>query len=77
MPITPDQIIDETQHWPREQVAELVDRLTLTLRDATEPEIGIAWKQETRRRIAELESGRVEGIPGEIVSARVRRIVGR
>ncbi len=34
------------------------------------------WKQETRRRIAEIESGKVEGVPGEVVMAKARKIVG-
>jgi putative addiction module component (TIGR02574 family) len=75
MPITLDQIIEEARHWPEEQVAELVDRLTQQLQPA--PEIEAAWRSETRRRVAEIESGQVEGIPGEVVSDRIRRIVGR
>ena len=39
--------------------------------------IDAAWKQETRRRVAEIESGAVAGIPGEEVSARIREIVTR
>lgn len=41
------------------------------------PTIDLAWKQETRRRGAEIESDAVTGIPGEEVSARIRKIVGR
>jgi putative addiction module component (TIGR02574 family) len=76
MPMTLDQIVEEASHWPPEQVAELMDRLTLTLHQV-EPETEQAWKQETRRRLAEIEDGRVAPIAGEEVSARVRRIVGR
>ena len=43
---------------------------------ASDPVVDTAWKQETRRRVAELESGGVTGIPGEEVSARIRKIVG-
>ena len=70
-----DQIIEEARQWPVEQVAELVDRLTQQLQ-AT-PEIDAAWRSETRRRLAEIESAQVQGVPGEVVSDRVRRIVGR
>jgi hypothetical protein len=73
--MTLDQIVLETQQWPTEQVAELVDRLTLEL--PSTPEIEAAWKVEARRRIAEIESGRVQGVPGAVVSARIREIVGR
>jgi len=75
MPITVDQIVEEARSLPREQIAELVDRLTLSLYEDTQVED--AWKTETRRRVAELESGKVRGISGDEVSARVRRIIGR
>ncbi|HTX21585.1 MAG TPA: addiction module protein [Candidatus Aquilonibacter sp.] len=75
--MTLDQIVEEASHLPREQMAEIVDRLTLTLHNDVEPEIEAAWKQETRRRLAELENGKVEAIPGEVVGNRIRKIVGR
>ncbi len=75
MPITFDQIVEAASRLPREQVAELVDRLTLRLYQATDPAVEDAWKAETRRRVLEIESGSVQGVPGEEVSARVRRIV--
>ena len=31
----------------------------------------------TRRRLPEIESGSVQGIPGDEVSARIRKVVGR
>ncbi|HEX4265719.1 MAG TPA: addiction module protein [Verrucomicrobiae bacterium] len=74
---TVDQIVKEARQLPREQLAEIVDRLTLSLHEATDPSLEEAWKAETRRRVAEIEKGEVQGIPGEEVSARVRRIVGR
>ena len=77
MPITPDQIVEEASHWPPEKLAELVERLTLTLHHVVDPGIDDAWKNETRRRLAEIESGRVQAVPGEEVSAKIRRIVGR
>lgn len=75
MPMTLDQIVAETRQWPPGRVAELVDRLTTELQPDTE--VDAAWRTETRRRVAEIESGRVEGIPGEVVSARIRQLVGR
>jgi putative addiction module component (TIGR02574 family) len=76
MPTTLDQIVEEVRHWPQEQVAELVDRLTFKLHPG-DPAVAEAWKQETRRRVAEIENGTVTGIPGEEVSARIRQLVGR
>lgn len=77
MPMTLDQIVAEASRLPREQVAEVVDRLSLTLYPDATPEIESTWKQETRRRLAELESGKVQPVAGEVVSERVRKIVGR
>ena len=77
MPMTLDQIVEEASQLPREQVAEVVDRLTSGLHADVEPEIEFAWKRETRRRLAELESGNVQAVPGEVVSSRIRKIVGR
>lgn len=74
--MTLEQIIEETRHWPSEKVEELVDRLTEALHPA-DPAIDQAWKEETRRRLAEIENGTVQAVDGEEVSARTGRIVGR
>lgn len=74
MPLTQDQIVEEVRRWPQAQVTELLDRLAGTLQPA-DPVLEQAWKQETRRRIAEIESGAVRGLPGEEVSNRIRQLV--
>lgn len=76
MPLTLEEIIEEARHWPPEKVGELVGRLTEDLH-SSEPETGAAWKAEVDRRIEEIQSGKVQGIPGEEVSARIRKIIGR
>ena len=50
MPITMEQIVEETRHWTPEKVGELMGRLTEELH-ATEPEIAAAWKTEIDRRV--------------------------
>lgn len=75
--MTLDQIVEATRQLPRGQVAELVDELTLRLHQAIDQSVEIAWKKETSRRIAEIQSGQVQGIPMEEVSERIRAIVGR
>lgn len=77
MPMTIDQIIEEARRLSREQVADLVDRLTLELHQTIDPSVEDAWKQETRRRLKEIESGGVQGVPGDEASGRIRNIVGR
>lgn len=76
MPSTVDEIVEETKHWPPERVGELVDRLTEDLH-GSDPEIEAAWKTEVNRRIEEIESGKVKGIPAEEVSVRIQKILKR
>ncbi len=76
VPLTVEQIVEEARHWSPEQIGELVGRLTEDLH-ATKPEIEAAWNIEIDRRIDEIQSGKVQGIPGEEVSARIRKIIGR
>ena len=76
VPITLEQIVEEARHWPPEKVGELVGRLTEDLHTG-DPEIETAWRTEVDRRIEEIQSGKVQGIPAEEVSARIRKIIGR
>ena len=77
MSMTLEQIVAESKQLPPEQLAELMDRLAVELHGGIAPEIEESGRQETRRRIAEIESGRELGVPGAEVSARIRKIVGR
>ena len=75
MPITLDQIVDETRHLPPDVVAELVDRILVARHDGTDASVSEAWKREAQWRIEEIESGQVEGIPGKVVSENIRRMI--
>ena len=77
VPMTLEQIVEATKQLPREQVAELVDHLTLSLHHAMDLTVEGAWKTEVTRRIKEIQNDQVQGIPGEEVSARIRQITGR
>ncbi len=76
VPITLEQIVEEARHWPPEKVGELVGRLTEDLH-TSDPEIESAWRTEVHRRIEEIQTGKVQGVPAEVVSARIRKIIGR
>ena len=75
MPITLEQIVEETRHWPPEKVGELVGRLTEDLR-VSDPETEAAWQTEIARRVEEIQSGKVQGIPVDQSLARIRKIAG-
>jgi len=68
-----EQIIIEASSLPLEQRARVVDSIlqTLTPTSAGNDE---AWLIQARRRLAELRSGEVAAVPGEVV---FERILGR
>jgi putative addiction module component (TIGR02574 family) len=74
--MTLDQIVEETRHLPTDVVAELVDRILLARHGGIEPQVETAWKTEIDRRIQEIETGKVKGIPAEESLARIRKIIG-
>ena len=76
MSLTLDQIVAEARQLPREQAAELFNRLLADTVSMPDAEVEQAWKDETRRRIAEIESGAEPGVSGDEAMARLRRIVG-
>jgi putative addiction module component (TIGR02574 family) len=77
MPMTLDQIVEETREMPSEVVAELVDRILVARHGGIEPPVAGSWRAETERRIAEIESGRVKGVTPEENGARIQKILRR
>jgi hypothetical protein len=73
VPLTLEQIVEETRRWPHEKVTELVDPLSQEL-NPPEPGNEEAWKQKARRRLAGIESGKANVVPGDRVSTRIRRM---
>ena len=56
--------------------AELALELIESLDDKVDTDADEAWRVEIERRIAEVESGKVQLIPGDQVFARIRRKLG-
>lgn len=77
MQLSADQIVEETSDWPEDAVADLVDRILHAKYGDVDPSIDKAWQDETRRRIADMDSGRVKGIPLEETLAKARKITGQ
>lgn len=74
--MTVQQLVAEARQLPRDELADLLELLLAETAAKPDPEVDEAWKIETRRRIAEIESGKAEFVPGEQVMAEVRKIVG-
>ena len=77
MPLTIDQIVEETRQWSDKLVAELIDRISLAKNGRIDPRVKKASGEVAFHRLTELENGHAKPIPGKEVSARIRKIVGR
>ncbi|HEY0969012.1 MAG TPA: addiction module protein [Opitutaceae bacterium] len=76
MAMTLKELYAETRQLPREQAAELMDLLLIDTFSEPDAAVQEAWDREIDRRLAELESGKVQAIPGDQVMAKVRKTVG-
>jgi putative addiction module component (TIGR02574 family) len=74
MPTT-EQIYHDAVALPPAVRAELTERLIASLADDVSPEITSAQLAEVRRRIAQVESGEAQLIPGDEALARVRSLL--
>jgi len=74
--LSADQIVEETSDWPEDAVADLVDRILRAKYGEVDPSVDKAWQGEARRRIADMESGKVQGIPLEETLTKARKITG-
>lgn len=74
--MTPQQIMEEARQLRPEQRGELFDLMLAESFSQSDPEIDAGWRKEVRRRIDDIESGKVQGIPGDQVMAELRQIVG-
>jgi putative addiction module component (TIGR02574 family) len=73
-PVTRERLEVEARSLPREERARLAEALLASLEE--EAEIEQAWREEIRRRSAELDAGTVEAIPAEQVFAEIDEILG-
>jgi putative addiction module component (TIGR02574 family) len=69
-------LMTEATSLPLEERARLVDSLLQTLNPADDS-VTAAWLAVARRRLEDLEAGRVEAVSGEAVFEKVRRRLGQ
>jgi putative addiction module component (TIGR02574 family) len=72
---TSEEIFRDAMALPPDARAELTERLVESLAQDVSPEITSEQLAEVRRRIAQVESGEVELIPGDEALARVRNLL--
>ena len=66
------ELRSEINALAQEEKEQLLTELMVELGGPLDPEIEKAWIEEARRRMAELDSGKVEAIPAEEVFAKLR-----
>ena len=71
------RLVDQVLSLPCEDRIYLADRLLESLNAPSREDIDRLWAEETERRIDELDSGKVEAIPGEQVFAEIRQRLGK
>ena len=69
------RIEDEALDLPREERAQLIQRLVLSLESPSEEELRSDWLLEARRRAEELDSGSVQAVPGAEVMRKARALI--
>lgn len=72
---TSEEIFRDAMALPVDARAALTERLVESLAQDISPEITTAQLAEVRRRIAQVESGEVELVPGDEALARVRNLL--
>ena len=70
--LTKNELIDEAISLPVELRAQLIEKLLKSL-NPLQDEIDRLWAIEAERRVAEIETGQVQTIPGEEVFEKLRK----
>ena len=73
MPTAVDKVVEEALELPAEARIGLVDRILASLNLPIRSDIDRLWAEEAERRVAEIERGEVDLVPGEDVFDRIRR----
>ena len=72
-----DKLYEDAMALPGKTRVELTERLVASLADDVPAEIQRTHIEKIRKRIAQVESGKIELIPGDEALERVRQMVGR
>ena len=72
-----EKVVEKALELPADERIGLVDRILASLNLPTRPDIDKMWSEEAERRVAEIDRGEVDLIPGEDVFANIRRKYSR
>lgn len=71
------KLVDEALLLPREDRAELVDKLLGSLNVPATEEIDRLWSEEAERRVKEYEEGKIKALDGTQVIDEIKKRVKR
>ena len=72
--LTLDQLISEATALPDAAKAILIDKIVESMTTQIEQDILMAGVKKAQERIAEIDSGEVQTIPGDIALAQIRQL---
>jgi Putative addiction module component len=72
--LTLDQLISEATALPDAAKALLIDKIAESMTSQIDRDILMAGIQKAQERMAEIDSGAVQTIPGDIALAQIRQI---
>jgi hypothetical protein len=72
--LTLDQLISEATALPDAAKAILIDKIVESMTSQIDQDILIAGVQKAQERMAEIDSGAVQTIPGDIALAQIRQL---
>ena len=77
MPLIVRQHDSKHRRLPESQGSESLERRAAGRPDGVDAGVEAAWSVEIGRRIQEIDTGKVKGVPAEVVFARALKILGR
>ena len=72
--LTLDQLISEATALPDAEKAILIDKIVESMAKQVDRDILLEGVQKAQERIAEIDSGAVQTIPGDIALAQIRQL---
>ena len=72
--LTLDQLISEATALPDAAKAILIDKIVESMTTQIEQDVLMAGVKKAQERIAEIDSGTVQTIPGDIALAQIRQL---
>jgi hypothetical protein len=73
--LTLDQLISEATALPDADKAILLDKIAESMTGQIDQDILLEGVQKAQKRLAEIDSGTVQTIPGDIALAQVRKLL--